>query len=197
MATLIDTLYDQHRRMFTLLSLLGREVDAFAEGGAFDIYVVEGALDYVAEYPDRLHRPIELRVYEAYRQHQGGNDPLATAAAAAEHEGLSAQARELKNAIVAVGRNAQLSRDLVAAKARRLIDELSRHMTHEENAILPAARAALSDDELAAIRKAVQQNSNAPSFEAEEKTFTDIYDTVIAQDRLGLIARSSRDRERT
>ena len=193
MATLIDTLYDQHRRMFTLLSLLGREVDAFVEGSAFDIYIVEGALDYIAEYPDRLHRPIELRVYEAYRQHQGGNDPLATAAAAAEHEGLSAQARELKNAIVAIGRNAQLPRDLVAAKARRLIDGLSRHMAHEEDAILPAARAVLSEDDLAAIRKAVEQDPNAPSFEDEEKAFTDIYNTVVAQDKLGLIARSSRD----
>ncbi len=197
MATIIDILYDQHRRMFTLLNLLGREVDTFAEGGAFDPYVVEGALDYVAEYPDRLHRPIELRVYEAYRRHQGGDDPLATAAAAAEHEGLSTQARELKNAIVAIGRNAQLPRDLVAANARRLIEGLSRHMAHEEDTILPVARAALSDDELAAIRKAIEQDPNAPSLEAEEKAFTNIYNTVVAQDKLGLVVRSSRDRETT
>ena len=33
MSTLIDTLYDQYHRMFTLPNLFGREVDAFAEGG--------------------------------------------------------------------------------------------------------------------------------------------------------------------
>ncbi len=189
MATLIDILYDQHRRMFTLLNLLGREIDTFAEGGAFDPYVVEGSLDYIAVYPDRLHRPIELRIYEAYRRRQGGDDPLATAATAAEHEGLSAQAREIKNAIVAIGRNAQLPRDFVAGNARRFIEGLTRHMRHEEDTILPAARAALSADDLAAIRKAVEQDAHAPSLEAEEKAFTDIYNTVVAQDELGLVAR--------
>jgi len=191
MSTLIDTLYDQHRRMFTLLDLLGREVDAFAKGGAFDPYVVEGALDYIAVYPDRLHRPIELRVYAAFRQRQGGEDPLAVAATAAEHEGLSAQARELKNAIIAISRNAMLPRDLVAANARRLIEGLGRHMAHEEDTILPAVRAVLSDDDLAAIREAVEQDPEAPSFEAEEKAFADLYNTVVAQDKLGLVVGSS------
>lgn len=189
MPTLIDTLYDQHRRMFVLLDLLEREIEAFAKGGAFDPYVVEGALDYIAVYPDRLHRPIELLVYEAYRRRKGGEDPLATAATAAEHEVLSARARDLKNAVIVAGRGPLLPRDLVAGNARRLIEGLRHHMAHEEDTILPAARAALSSADLDAIRGAIELEPDAPSIEAEETAFADLYDMIVAQDRRGLVVR--------
>ena len=154
MADLFDILYEQHRRVFELLALLRREIDAFARADAFDSYVVDGTLEYIAEYPDKLHRPIELRMYTAYRQRLGKDDPLAVAAAAAEHDVLSAQARELKRTILAIEKDAVMSRDAIAADARRFIDGLARHMDYEEREIFPAVRAVLSPAELAAIRQA-------------------------------------------
>jgi hemerythrin-like domain-containing protein len=188
MGSLIDTLYDQHRRMFTLLALLEREVAAFAEGKAFDPYIVEGTLDYVAEYPDRLHRPIEIKVYDAFRRAKGGEDPLSTAAAASEHEGLGAAAREVRNAIAAVSRGAAMPRDWVVDKARRLIDGLRAHMAHEEETILPACRAELSQEALVAIKAEIEADTDIPAIVAEENAYTSLYETIAAQDRMGLAA---------
>ena len=186
MGSLIDTLYDQHRRMFNLLALLEREVAAFAEGKAFDPYIVEGALEYIAEYPDRLHRPIELKIYDAYRNARGGEDQLATAAAANEHHDLSAAAREARNALMTAARDAVIPRAFAVDKARRLIDGLRAHMAHEEDTILPACRAHLSPGALAAIEREISADADIPALAAEERAYTTLYETIAAQDRRGL-----------
>lgn len=186
MPDVVDLLCEQHERMRALLDLLEREVAAFARGEAFEPYVVEGVLDYVAVYPDRLHRPLELRLYEAMRRHRGADDPVSTQAAEAEHATLSAAARELRNAIVAVGRHASPPREFVAARAQRLLDGLRTHMRIEEEQVFPVARAALDEAEHAAILEAMRAIPHAPALREEEDAFTRLYATLVRQRDLGL-----------
>lgn len=186
MPDLIDVLCAQHQRMFTLLDLLQREVDAFARGEAFDPYVVEGVLDYVTVYPDRLHRPLELLVYAAMQNHLGGDHAMTTQAAEAEHATLSAAARELKNAIVSVGRNASPPRDFVAEKAAKFITGLEHHMRKEEERIFPLARDTLTEHDHADIARAMDSDPAAPALRDEEEAFSALHDILLRQRKLGL-----------
>lgn len=182
----VEVLCEQHRRMFKLLELLEHEVDRFRRGLAFDLYVVEGALDYMALYPDRLHRPLELAVYESMARHEEGSESVAGAAVEAEHALLSSQCNELRHAIVAVARRSSPPEDWLVDKANRLINGLREHMAKEETDVFPIARRTLTAQDIRAIEEALERDPEAPRLQEEEEAFKALYRTIITQQEIGL-----------
>lgn len=186
MGSLVDVVYDQHRRMFTLLAILEEQIDGYSQGEPFDTYVIEGVLDYVAEYPDRLHRPIELRLYEALRGAAPEDAALADSGLEHEHATLSAAARDLKNAVTAARRSAPAPKEWLVSRARALIEPLRVHMSREEEAILPACAAKLTPETLATLERELSSAGGIPRFEDEDAAYQRLYATVVAQQPLSM-----------
>jgi len=184
MEPVINTLHDQHQRMFRLLDALESEIDAFDTGNALDFYIIDGILEYIETYPDRFHRPTESSVYQAMRRRLAGAEAAPIERIESEHGGLGAAVRALRNAVDANTRTVMFPRAFLVEKARDVIHGFRRHMTTEEERIFPLAREILSAEELEGI--AFRNGGALADDEEEEQRFDTLYRTIGRQVEIGL-----------
>ena len=138
------------------------------EGAAPDFRLLHAILDYIAEFPEKLHHPKEDRyLFTAV----AARDPRARALVAeleAEHEEGAALIRALQGALVAYAREGRAAMAAFVAAAEAYADFHARHMRKEEERLLPLAQRCLRDDDWARIDAAFRDNDN-PLFGVKPK----------------------------
>ena len=142
MSQVIAKLLEDHRRMTVLLGVLDREVDNFAEGESLNFFLIETILDYMTNYPEKCHHPIENVILKNLTAR---NRPMGEKAAKiiTQHETVNKLITEFANAFERVQlEETQLREDLITA-ARNYRDYLLHHMKEEEEIFFPAAEEAL------------------------------------------------------
>lgn len=159
----IDLLSAQHRRMFEVLDALEAEVAKLERDEPLTPYVIDNALEFIAAYPDRFHRPLEQRVYRLLAANDGAEDESATAAAAAEqeHPVLTRKVGRVIDLLRATRRWPLLPQAPLIDAARSLVAGLRAHMTFEEETILPRIRRVVSAVQLEAAWEAHRRATGA------------------------------------
>ncbi len=150
MTDILDAIHDDHATMAQMLNALERQLHVSGDGVAPDYDIVHGVVDYCLEYPDLYHHPKEDLVFARLK----ALDPEAAAQVGdlpGEHGELAAQTRRLQEAVAAVLGDLEVPRGQFDATLREFLDTYRRHMSEEERAFLPAARRALSAEDLAEI----------------------------------------------
>ena len=92
MADILAMLRQDHINMLWLLDALERQIDTFADGHQPDHEIVSAIADYVLEYPDRFHHPVEDLVLAELRQRD--------ASAARPSEGLEGEHKRIGHPLV-------------------------------------------------------------------------------------------------
>ena len=59
MPDILQILADDHANMRALMQLLETEIDKMADGGSADVGTISAVAEYLLEYPDRFHHPVE------------------------------------------------------------------------------------------------------------------------------------------
>ena len=146
MSKVVWKLREDHRNMARLLNLVGREIDVFEKGEHPDYELIETILDYLMNFPDHLHHPVEDMIYRKLE----ARDPEAVKSIGdltGEHERLYQSIHRFFAALQNVLQDETLPRDWFSGVAREYHDSLLRHMQMEEVLFLPAAMRALSAEE--------------------------------------------------
>lgn len=153
MTRVIDRLHDDHINLARLLHGLEEEIDLFRRGHVPDYDLIGDILDYMLDYPNACHHPIEDRLYRRLRE----RDPAMAESLddlEKDHTALAERVRRFTVAVHNVRDDAQVPRDWFLALAEDLILFWRQHMTAEETQILPAALAALTPADWADIEDA-------------------------------------------
>ncbi len=162
MTDVLDAIHEDHANMAQMLNALERQLQVFDAGDTPDYDIVRGVVAYCLEYPVLYHHPKEDLVFERLK----AVDPDAAAEVGdlpGEHGELAAQTRRLQEAVAAVLGDLEVPRGRFDATLREFLDAYRRHMNEEERTFLPAARRALSAEDLAEIETRLR-NPDDPLF---------------------------------
>ncbi|MEX0582814.1 MAG: hemerythrin domain-containing protein [Sneathiella sp.] len=152
MSQVIAKLEEDHRRMAVLLKLLDREMESFSKGHALDFFLIETVLDYMLNFPDLCHHPIEDIIKEQLDLQETGATK-ATRDLCSEHEKLSGMTRRFAAAVQAVQNEETLPREHLIKLAEEYRDFLFQHMKYEETEFFPAAQKHLSPQDWEMIER--------------------------------------------
>lgn len=147
MADILAVLRQDHENMSRLLDVLERQIDNFASGRRPDADIVSAIADYVLEYPDRFHHPVEDMVLDALRQ----RDPAAAKSAEGledEHARIGRLARNFHTAVDNWLSDEPARREDFVETARAFVASMREHIAREDDEFFPAAKAALTRDDL-------------------------------------------------
>lgn len=150
MSAVIESIHQEHVAMAKLLDALERQLVAIDTGETPDYDIVKGVIDYCLTYPDLHHHPKEDLVFEKLRL----RDPAAAEAVGdldEEHRELAGLTRRFAAAVRNVLDEAEISREAFAKLAWHFVGQYRHHMSLEERVFLPAARKALTADDLHGI----------------------------------------------
>lgn len=159
MAEVIQKLREDHKKLTQLLDLIAREVRKFDAGELPDYDLVRLILDYILNYPDLYHHPLEDQVLRRLRR----RDPAATASVGdldAEHEKLGGLTRRFAAALDNVLHDETLPRDWFVDLASDYLNFQRRHMQMEEVLFFPAALRALEDADWTEIAAADEKHDD-------------------------------------
>lgn len=138
----LETLFQEHRYMASLLRVVEGQLDQIEAGETLDCHVVYEAVHYLTQYPDRFHHPREDLVYakaaEVSSVLQDDVDTLQH-----EHDALGLAGKHLLTTLSEAQRGAKSIAALVSP-AREYIQTLYRHMEVEEALVFPKIEQALS-----------------------------------------------------
>jgi len=150
MPDIMQVLTDDHANMRGLMQLLEAEVDKMASGGSADVATISAIAEYLLEYPDRFHHPVEDLLIQGL-QAAGAVPGSSVEALETEHARISRLAEALHSAATAIASEQTMRREAFVECARHYIAALRRHMDIEDADFFPKAEESLTAEERAAI----------------------------------------------
>ncbi len=182
MTDILDAIHEEHANMAKLLDALERQLAVFDAGESPDYDIVWGVVEYFSGYPELYHHPKEDLIYERLK----AVDPEAAAEVGdlpGEHGELAVLVRRLQKAVTAVLSDLEVPRGRFDETLREFLDVNRRHLDMEERRFLPAARRALSADDLAGIQDRLDHPED-PLFGApNEKRFAALRQDILDWDK--------------
>ncbi len=176
----LDVIRDEHQALAAMLRSMSLLVaQAQRERHAPDFGVLRAMLFYVDEFPERLHHPKESellfpRVRQRCPQLAATLDRLD-----ADHARGEASIRTLEHALLAYEVLGETRRpDFVEAMERYVSGYLA-HMAVEENEILPAARANLTDADWAVLDSAFASNRDPLTGHDADEVFRPLFSKIV------------------
>ncbi|MCC3306295.1 hemerythrin domain-containing protein [Sneathiella sp. HT1-7] len=142
MSQVIAKLQEDHRRMSVLLEVLEREVVTFSKGNSLNFFMVETILDYIVNFPQRCHHPIENFLLKSLTR----RNPEAGAVGAEildEHEELTNIITRFSNEVKRVKLEEPILREELLETVCEYKAILHQHMRKEETIFFPAAAKSL------------------------------------------------------
>ena len=156
MLWILDGLRQDHANLATLLEVLERQLDAFAQGERPDYDIVRGVVDYCLGYPDAYHHPREDLVYDKLLI----RDPASIEAIGNLREEHKALAEVTADFAAVVGdvldEQQQVPRHRLVEAGRLFLDAYRNHMARENEVIFPVAQMALKAEDWAEIALSLQ-----------------------------------------
>ena len=178
MATLLETLHDDHKNYAVLLDLLSTEADKLEKGDEPDFVRMYDIANYMVSYPDTFHHPHEELIFDVLR----ALDPDCSAQVLElnnEHKQLADTGLALRDAVNGAINDAIIPMDMILDNARAYINLLWKHMNMEEGSIFPKAKSTLEDTEWQMINDNISQ--------VEDPLFGDVVQTQYAKLYEGII----------
>ena len=156
MTDILATLRQDHENMTALLDALEQQLDTFEASGHPDLEIISAIADYVLEYPDRFHHPIEDMVLDALRR-RDADAARPSEGLEREHQRIGALARDFHAAVEAWLSDEPARRTDFLASARAFVAAMREHIAREDSEFFPAAEAALTNSDLTDLAERMPQ----------------------------------------
>lgn len=170
MSVVLDKLWAEHANMRLVLRALERQLDRFGDGDSADFDIIQAALDYCREFPNRVHHPKEDEVLRRLTT----RDAAAAAAVGDledEHRELIALTERFAGLVAEVLREEELPRDALVGVWREFLENYHRHMAAEERALFVEAGKVLTPEDWIEIGDALNARADPVFGAAVEDRF--------------------------
>lgn len=163
MTTVIDRIIKDHQHMARLLDYLDYEVSGYREGSEHNpqLNIIIEALDYMHNYPDAFHHPLESRLMARLRPRLASKEKrIQFDLIEDQHRQITAMTQRLVEAFNTVASDQVIPMNLLLAEYT-LYSELQReHMELENQCMIPAMQSLLTVDDLALVDNDLKQMSD-------------------------------------
>lgn len=154
MSGMLDRLHADHVNVARLLDLLEEQCDLLQRGEPVDVRMLQDIFSYIAHHPDLYHHPSEELLFAVLRR----CDPSSAEsveALAREHATLTTAAKEILAMLPAISGQHMVPRERLVGMLLDYIARSRRHMSFEESAVFPRARALVSEADWQAIERGI------------------------------------------
>lgn len=172
-------LHEDHERLAKILDLLEALAARYDGARGTELELLAAAVDYIVEYPDAVHHPLEDRVFSMLDEHRlSAEQRRVVSDNAAQHVQLKSETERLLRDIDAVldGTGSH------AAELREHVTEyvaMQRgHMENEQELVFPLALRTLSNDEWSRLDES-ESFRRDPLFELRISRYDDIYEYLV------------------
>ena len=184
----IGIIYDEHRSLSAVLSGL-KSLAQMAHDATLrpDFAVFRAMIYYIDAFPERMHHPKEdVHLFARLLQRDPGARELIDALQA-EHIQGARLVRDLEHALLAFEQTWPQGADKFSVAVEVYAQFHWKHMSKEENELLPLAQKALTAEDWAAIGTAFAGNED-PIADLREKDFDELYQRIVnlAPEPIGL-----------
>jgi hemerythrin-like domain-containing protein len=165
MSEVMTRLREEHRNIAKLLRALEHQLAIFDTTEQPDYDVIAVIADYFVGFTDRCHHPKEDLVYRKMCE----RDPKLAGTMTdleAEHQKISALARQFQEAVRNVLQEVEVSRSAFDEVAHHFVSEQRRHMQMEEERFFPLALQILTPDDWVEIDERITREED-PVFGGE------------------------------
>lgn len=181
MTDLLQGLYQDHKNLGKLLTILDRELAVLQSGKEPDYEVVEDILDYCMNYPDKVHHPKEDLVMRALEARDAAMADKSRALED-EHRQLAEVTKEFHQIVKTARQGGEPDKIRLLALFRRFVETYWSHMEMEEEHCFPRARDLLNDEDWEQIAGAME-NPEGPLFsEAEAAAYQKLRFEIVQAD---------------
>ncbi|WP_426415639.1 hemerythrin domain-containing protein [Aestuariirhabdus sp. LZHN29] len=185
MQRLIKRLIEDHKHLSRVLSCLQREMYGFSGGeDPPDMGVILDAMDYIQNYPEAFHHPLEDRIYEQMASHISDPELLEMLERIKiQHSQLKELTRRLQNDFHAVANDQILPVDRLLTDFRAYDELLVEHMACENEHLIPAIEQYLGPAELEQITAELETRPD-PMFGGQLLAqYEDLYNYLVESER--------------
>lgn len=163
MTTAIDRIITDHQHMVRLLDYLDYEVAGYREGSDHTprLNIIIEALDYLHNYPDAFHHPLESRLMARLRPRLANRDERSQFdQIEAQHRQITEMTRMLVDSFHMIAADQVVPINPLLAEYS-LYSELQRkHMVLENHFMIPAMQSLLTTDDLKLVENDLKQMSD-------------------------------------
>ena len=186
MTTVIDRIVHDHQHMFRLLRCLDYEVAGYREETDYTpkLSIILEALDYMHNYPDAFHHPLESRLMARLRPRLGSREERVQFDLIEEqHKQITALTRKLIDDFNIIASDQVIPINLLLAEYS-LYSELQKdHMRIENTYMIPTMHDLLTKEDLAVVEDDLRQMSD-PLFGSHLwEAYQDLYTYVVEWER--------------
>ena len=178
MSELIDRLISDHRHITRLLNCLDKEVAGYREGNDHSpkLDVILDALDYLHNYPDSFHHPLESRLIARLRPRiTSMEDKEILELIEEQHQQIHGLTTTLLERFQNISTDHVVPISPLLADYQRYADLQREHMKTENLHMIPAMQRLLTSDDLNLVHDALQENPD-PLFGAHIwESYEDLY----------------------
>lgn len=176
----LDVIRDEHQALAAMLRSMPLLVSqAQREGHAPDFDVLRAMLFYVDEFPERLHHPKESALLFPALRARCPDLHRTLDRLDADHARGEAAIRELEHALLAYEVLGAPRRQAFVDALERYIDGYLGHMAAEEQEVLPAARAHLTEADWAALDAAFAANRDPLTGHSADTVFEPLFRKIL------------------
>ena len=150
MHAILESLLAQHRELARLIDLLERQPSLEPDPQAPHVGLLVDVLEYLTNFPDVTHHPVEDRIAERLLA-VNALQPDLCRELEAQHAQLAQQGAALLRDMEGAMRKESMSLELAALNSRLYAERLRHNIAFEELVLFPQAARSLSDAELQAI----------------------------------------------
>ncbi|UYM17168.1 hemerythrin domain-containing protein [Endozoicomonas euniceicola] len=186
MSILIDRIIKDHEHLTRLLVCLDREISKYKEGATRQprLSVIIDALDYLHNYPDSFHHPLESRLLAKLRPRitdAGLRQKLE--AIEEQHVEIYQLTNNLIDRFQSIQNDQIVPVDKLLADYQRYAELQINHIKMENIFMIPAMKKLLTEEDVAAVKSALNGNPD-PLFGAHLwDAYEDLYQFVVGTEQ--------------
>jgi hemerythrin-like domain-containing protein len=162
MASILDSLHQDHINSTKLLDALEQQLVIFGRAEVPDYEMMQGVMEYFLDYPELYHHPTEDLILSKMKSRswatKDGFPDLHD-----EHQELAAMTRGFSTAIQNILLEIEITREAFQQRARKFLDFYRSHIRKEEEVFFPAALEVLTKEDWVEISE-VRENWDDPIF---------------------------------
>jgi len=163
MSYLLDRLHNDHKNFAKLLAYIELQLDCIKKCDVVDFETILIAMQYMRDYPDEIHHPLENVIFSYFIQHYDFSHK-AIKELMHEHEGMPKLTEKIISMLEYVVSETPVNRDEFCEFLTEYLDVQKAHMNAEESKVYPYIYEAMQEDDWKQLQNEIQE-SNDPLFE--------------------------------
>lgn len=184
MHAILEILLAQHRDLARLINLLEQQPSLEPDPDAPHVGLLVDVLEYLTNFPDVTHHPLEDRIAERLLARQALEADLC-AELEAQHARLAQQGAALLRDMEGAARRESMSMELVALNSRLYAERLRHNIAFEELVLFPRADRALDAQDWEAVAPA-RALAPDPLFSGTvDRRFAELHQVISAESGCG------------